>query len=37
LVRGTYDDTLVLTYFVVSGLAVVMALVIMSRRVGREE
>ena len=37
LVRSTHDDTLLLTYFVVSGLAIVMALVVMSRRVGREE
>jgi len=37
LVRDTHDDTLLLAYFVVSGLAVVMALVVMSRRVGREE
>src|SRR5262249_22086362 len=33
----THNDTLLLMYFVASGLAVVVSLVVMSRRVGREE
>jgi len=37
VVRGLRDDTAVLSYFIVSGLAVVVGLVVMSRSVGREE
>ena len=37
IVHGTSGDTELLTYFLVSGLAVVVALVVLSRRVGREE
>jgi len=37
VVRGMESDTALLAYFIVSGLAVVVGLVVMSRMVGREE
>jgi len=37
VVRGMHGDTAILSYFIVSGLAVVVGLVVMSRKVGREE
>jgi hypothetical protein len=35
LIRGTYDDTAILSYFVVTGIAMLVVLVLIARRFGR--
>jgi hypothetical protein len=37
LLRSIHDDTAVLTYFVVTGVAMLVALVVIARRFGRSE